>query len=283
MSKSIFQKVLELSAINRILSTYIFSHMVSFSENETTQVDVDTFVTCLAKPENPKGNILIIQGGVCHNDFDSYYVRTAAYLMTIDKTQSSRIFLFLKQRPVISHRHTKDLAKVIAYIKREYPGPLVIIGYSMGGLLLLFYLAMGYDQADFYIPTCCTLDLERFNYAINNNEIFKIAISRGYKNFGVGSKQELFELAGTNEEEHEQFSKTFLNKLNRHVNKWIHRLAFVIGSDDPITEGYNEWIKTLRGDPTMYVVQGGWHCCLDTIYLTVDLSKQQLSALEINV
>jgi len=263
-----WQSFREFMGLTRIISTYVLSHIVTFPKGDFYQVGMDTFIECLAMPENPVGNILIIQGGTKHMDPDSYYVRTAGVLMK----GNARVFLFEKCRPVINFNFGHDIADVLKFIKEKYPGPTTVIGYSMGGILLLSYLALGYNQADLYIPTCCALDLRDFSNAISSNWLFRFVEERECKMFGVKNKHELYKMAGTSTEETEKFMDTFMDRLNKYKENWVDKTIYVIGSDDPISADYQKWLDSLEKSPLTYVVEGGWHCCLNTVFLTIELA-----------
>jgi hypothetical protein len=262
----------ESFAVSRILSAYTWSNIVKFPDGERFQANMNTFIKCVAMPEKPIGNVLIIQGGICHMNSNSYYIRTACSLLY----KSLRIFIFEKLLPMMNFEFSHDVADCLTFIKREFSGPTCVIGYSMGGILLLSYLSMGYDQADLYIPVCCPLDLDRFHNVISSHYLFRFIQNKAYKCYQVDGYEDLLEISGTSTEKIKHFEKNFINNLNDKIDIWIPKTIYILSSDDPLTR--LDDIKLLRKEPLTYYIKGGWHCCLDSIFLSVTLVNRFMKA-----
>ena len=247
----------------KIASTYMLSNIIKYPEAERYRINSDTYVRLVSNPENAIGNIFIIQGGLKHTDTNSYYIKTSLMFMS----RNVRVFLFEKHTPVANLEISHDIAKCVDYVKEHFDGPICLIGYSMGGILLWNYLGLGYDQADLYVPLCCPLDMYNFYETIDNNAVFRYIKRTGYKHFDVISDEQLLEKSGTTYEKHKQCMDNFIPQLNRHRKKWFHKTIYVVSSDDPITKNFEEERKMLKRRPLTYVVQNGWHCCLDSILL----------------
>jgi hypothetical protein len=263
----------EGAAANRIISTYLFSYMTSFPESERFQINVDTFLKCVARPAHPKGSVLILQGGIRHMDSNTYYVRTACSFIPAD----TRIFLYEKLLPMVNFEFAHDIAHCLDYIRLHFPGPVVVIGYSMGGVLLYNYLSLGYDQADLYLPVCCPLDLDGFHETIFNHTLFRFLQEKSYERYQVENHDQLLELAGTNQDQHQKFINEFIPGLNRH-QQWPDKTIYIVSSDDPITPDYRKDLERLQKPPLTYQIEGGWHCCLDSIFLSARLAGNYLRA-----
>ena len=276
-----FKSLKESLAVSRILSAYTWSNIVKFPDGDRFQANMTTFVKCLAMPENPIGNIFIIQGGVRHMNSNSYYIRTASSLLP----KNMRVFIFEKLLPMANFEFGHDVADCLTLIRREFSGPTCMIGYSMGGLLLLSYLSFGYDQADLYIPVCCPLDLDYFYRAISNHSLFKYVQSRACKCYQVDGYQDLLEISGTSPEKNKEFEKNFLKNLNQNSDKWVSKTIYILCSDDPLTN--IDHLKLLKKAPLTYFIKGAWHCDLESILLSVTLAGKFVNAkhdkIEINL
>ncbi|HKZ41362.1 MAG TPA: hypothetical protein VJ044_10400, partial [Candidatus Hodarchaeales archaeon] len=263
----------EGASVNRIMSTYLLSYLTSFPESERFQINVDTFLKCLAQPKAPIGSVLILQGGIRHMDSNTYYVRTACSFIP----SCARIFLYEKLLPMVNFEFAHDIAACLDYIRTNFPGPIVVIGYSMGGVLLYSYLSLGYDQADLYLPVCCPLDLDRFHETICDHTLFRFLQEKSYERYQVNDHDELLELAGSNRTQHQKFVDDFIPGLNRHRG-WSDKTIYIVSTDDPITPDYRHDLAKLNYPPLTYQVQGGWHCCLNSIFLSARLTGAYLQA-----
>jgi len=259
-------------SFHKIASTYFLSQMLSFPEWDRYQINKTTFLRCLSKPKHSIGNILILQGGVRHEDSSSYYVRTACSLIP----SNIQVFLFEKQLPVADFDFAHDVAKCITFMKEHFNGPVVVVGYSMGGILLYNYLSLGYDQADLYIPTCCPLDLNNFRKTIHDHTLFRYLQRKTYRDYGVRNFKGLLKLAGSNIEKHERLVKKFITGLNKNLDKWVSKTVYIISAEDPITLNYCSELDLLEKIPLVYRVKDGWHCCLNSIFLSVQLAFHYL-------
>lgn len=262
----------ESLAVSRILSTYTWSKIISLPDGDRFQLNFNTFLRCLAMPKNPIGNILIIQGGVRHMDSNSYYIRTACCFIS----GNTRIFMLEKLLPAANYKFAHDIASALTYIKTQFPGPITVIGYSMGGILLWSYLSLGYDQADLYIPVCCPLDLNRFHKVVESHPLFRMIQNKACKCYHVDGYEELLEFAGTSLEEVSDFEKNVLVNLNGHTSKWHSKTIYIISSDDPLTSFQDRYL--LKSPPFTYYIKGGWHCCLDSIFLSTLLACRYIKS-----
>lgn len=273
--KRYWQIFCDLLGMNRMASVCLLSYTVTIPDGEIFKVNSDTFIQCLSMPRNPVGNVLIIKGGAQHTSPDTYYIRIAAMLLG----KSTRMFLFEKNCPVLNFEFSADIADALTFIKYNFSGPTTVIGYSMGGSLLLSYLAEGYDQADLYIPACCALDLNDFMETLSNNWFFNFMLKCQFEIYDVSDKEELLKLSGTTSKRTQKYMNRFQHKLNSTIDKWVSKTVYVIGSDDPISQNYSKWLRRLKRPLLTYVVAGGWHCCLNTIYLTCELVLNYLECL----
>jgi hypothetical protein len=263
--------------VSKILSTYTWSNVVTFPAGDRIQVNLTTFLKCLALPENPIANVLILQGGVKHMNSNSYYIRVACSFLP----KSFRIFIFEKILPVCNPEFGHDVADCLSLIKREFSGPTCVIGFSMGSVLLYTYLSFGYDQADLYVPVCGPLDLDRFLNVISNHYLFKMLNNRTCRSYQVKDYEDLLEIAGTSVEENKEFERLFIYNLNRNADKWSSKTIYIISSEDPLTS-LND-LDLLEQRPLTYYIKGGWHCCSESILLSVTLASEFLKNVNIKI
>lgn len=262
--------------VRYILPTYVFSYMVDLPDGVRYQVNEDTYVRLISNPNNKNrciGNILILQGGIKHMNSKTYYVRTASILMA---SYNVRIFVFEKLLPVANPNFGHDVAKALKYIKRNFGGRIAVIGYSMGGVLLFNYLSKGYDHADFYVPTCCTLNMKNFNQTLSAHAIFDSLHKNTIISCGASSQEDLLRLSGCTPKDYQKFADTLIPRLKATQKHWKDKLIYVISSLDPLTQDYQQCIDQFDTPPFVYIVQGGWHCCLDSIYLSAKLACNYL-------
>jgi hypothetical protein len=263
-----WKNIKDTLALSHIASTYCWSNIVSFPNGDRYQVNLTTFVKCLSMPKNSIGNVFIIQGGIKHFNSNSYYIKTTCSLLS----KSLRIFIFEKIYPVCNPEFAHDVADCLDLIKKDFPGPTCVIGYSMGGLLLFTYLSFGYDQADLYIPVCCPLNMDRFLDVITNNYLFKLLYKKACQSFQVNSYEDLLILSGTSKEKNKNFEEHFAENLNKTSDKWIDKTIYILSENDPLTS--LDDINLLNQRPTTYFINGGWHCCIESILLSTKLAER---------
>jgi hypothetical protein len=272
------KSIKDIWALNNIASTYLLSNIVKFPQGERYQININTFIKCLVMPENPIGNVFIIQGGVLHmNNSNSYYVTTTCSLLP----KNLRVFVFETLYPACNYEFAHDIASCLTFIKREFPGKTCLIGYSLGGVLLYTYLSLGYDQADLYIPVCCPLDMDRFLKVISEHALFKILQKRACDRYNVKSYEDLLKIAGSSKEKSLEFNKTFIQNLNSNKDNWIPKTIYILSSNDPITRIHD--LDLLEEKPLTYIIQKGWHCCGESILLTVSLARHFIETPNINI
>src|SRR5579875_835942 len=249
-----------------LASSFYISNLITFKHSEKITIDQHTRIRILSKPKKANKNIFIIQGGVYHKNKNSMQLRLTSLFIK----KNIRIFAYEKDLPVVNFLYSHDIHKCLKYIKSKFNGKLIVIGYSMGGILLLNYLSYGYDDADLYIPTCCPLDFERFEYTINNNFIFKYILNQNLKAFNVNNMEELFNLAGINLQSYKEFYSNFADRLKKSRKIWKNKTIYIVGSEDPLTITYKNYKNIL---PKTCVVIKGWHCCIDCIIYAVNYSQ----------
>lgn len=274
-NSTLLTNIFQYMEVRHILSTYIFSQMVDIPEGERYQINEDTYLRLIGNPEKPLGNVLIIQGGIHHMNTKTYYIRTASILMS---AYNVRIWVFEKLLPMANPAFSHDIAAVLKFIRKKFSGPITVIGYSMGGVLLFNYLASGYDQADLYIPACCTLNMKDFTSTVASHALFNSLQYYSFKECGVDDHQSLLEAAGTTVEEYNQFTEHFIDKLNATQPTWLNKLIYVISANDPLTKDYSEYLTQLTKFPFTYLVDQGWHCCFESLQLTVNLAGNYIIA-----
>ena len=271
------KSIKDIWGLNNIASTYVLSSIIKIPDGDRFQINMRTYLKCMCLPPDAIGNVLIIQGGVLHFDSKSYYVSTTCSLFQ----KNLRVFVYESLYPVCNHDFAHDIASCLTFIKREFVGKTCLIGYSMGGVLLYTYLSLGYDQADFYIPVCCPLDMDRFLNVISDHTLFKILQKRACDRYNVKTYEDLLLIAGTSLKENLEFNKSFIQNLNSNKDNWISKTVYILSSNDPITS-LND-LELLEEKPLTYCIRGGWHCCLESILLTVTIASQFIESSKIDL
>jgi len=264
------KSIKDIWGLNNIASTYILSSIIKIPDGDRFQINMRTFLKCVCLPPDAIGNVLIIQGGVLHFNSRSYYVKTTCSLLQ----KNLRVFVYESLYPVCNHDFAHDIASCLTFIKREFPGKICVIGFSLGGVFLYTYLSLGYDQADFYIPVCCPLDMDRFLNVISDHTLFKILQKRACDRYNVKTYEDLLLIAGSSKEESLEFNKSFIQNLNSNKDNWISKTVYILSSNDPITS-LND-LELLEEKPLTYIIKKGWHCCGESILLTVMLISKFL-------
>lgn len=235
------------------------------------QINDDSYINCINHSPNAIGNVLIIPGGGGMMDSYPYYIKlTRQYLM-----KQVRLFVFEKRVPVANIAVIHDIQDAARFIREHFGGPIVLVGYSVGGIVLYAYLAFGYDAFDLYIPVCCSVDTLRFEQSILNNAVFKNVITDACKSFKVNNLRELIALGGCIVT-HDKYLVMLVRRLND--KNWTHKVYYILSSDDPLTHPPHECCACLKNKPHTHIVRGGWHCCMKTICLTATVANKYICA-----
>jgi hypothetical protein len=220
----------------------------------------------ICSPPKPTCTILLIRGGATNSDTPSYVRITAALVSNTFTTKESnyRIYLFKLNVTCMSHKIGHHINDGIKYIKSKHKEPLIAVGFSLGGVSLLSYLAFGYDDADYYILTCSPLNINHFmDVTVNKYVLFKFLKQGAYSYYNVSTDEEFLKLSNTTVEEETSFYDKLLDTINKP--KILRKIIYIIGDGDPTTLGYEEDIKQFKIRPKTIIVKQGYHCCMNVI------------------
>lgn len=219
------------------------------------------YLSMIAEPNDPKGTVLVLQGGVGDPSLNSHYLIQTNKRLGYDY----RIFVFQKKGPIISLKDSENLHDSLTYIKSRYQGKVYVIGYSAGGVLLYTYLSRGYNDADIYIPVCCPINLTRFDKIIKEHFIFNMLSQQIYRQYNVRTHEEFLKTQGICLSRYHQYIDKHFDLLNETSKNWADQTYYVIGDGDPLTHPLEWNYGSLRYNPHLLLVKGGWHCCSRTV------------------
>lgn len=223
-----------------------------YQVNETSYLNLINDCPCAI------GSAILIPGGAGVADSYPYYVAlTKEYI-----AHKVRLFVFEKKIPVANVSVIHDIYDAVQYIRRNYPGPLVMMGYSIGGIILFSYLSFGYDGCDLYIPICCTIDALSFEKAIFSHPIFRYISENACRSFKVSNHRELISLGGC-PIMHDKYISVLVRRFNSRDS--TRKMFYIISSDDPLTQPIEDCCRPMKFKPHTHIIKGGWHCCIKTI------------------
>ncbi len=268
------KRLSEFYELKNILIPYISSNFVSLTTEKLIQVNLSTFIRLIQDPVEASGNLLILQGGMRHANKNSYYLKQASYYFD----SSTRIFIFEQFNPLIDFNTTSDLIDIFKYIRAKYRGPLVTVGFSMGGILLSAYLAKTQpipEDPNLVITCCNSFDIPSFKKTLDTNSLFKWIRQRDLNAFGFNTYEEL-KTAYQITEEQEEYMNNLIENLNSNVDRWRDVLLWILGSSDPLTLNYKEQLSQFKRPPYTLVCKDGWHCTTDCIRSAIELATEFL-------
>lgn len=215
------------------------------------------------------GNILLIPGGAGVANSYPYYVS----LTSEHTAENVRLFIFEKKTPVANISVIHDVEDAVKFLKSHFSGPVVLMGYSLGGLVLFSYLSFGYDSCDFYIPVCCTIDSVKFENCILSHPIFRQILDKACKEYNVQSHRDLIKIGGC-PLSHDKYLSLLVKRFNSRDHR--DKLFYIISSDDPLTQPINGCTSLFKFQPYTHIIVGGWHCCIKTIYFATRIAHRYL-------
>lgn len=230
--------------------------------DDITEIEHGVFINHVGKPKNPKANILFIRGGANHCFGNTYYT-----MMTRDTFSSDMNCYILESIcPNLDPDKCLNISKCINYIKNINKLPIYVIGYSLGGLLLLYYLSKGLDEADGYITVCSPYNIKEVNDNIYTNLLYYYIYKQTENAFQATSLKDIYNKANINEYILQSHLKNFHKNFETYSKNIKNKLIFIYGSLDIVT-------KNVRLYLPKYIVKicidNGGHCCLDCIYYSI--------------
>lgn len=222
----------------------------------STAIDDTTTLHCFREIENAAYNCIIFRGGPEHGNDCPYYVR-----LFISKCKLANIYLVESSVPLINLKNVSQIENVCAYCRKRNNLPLILLGYSLGGVYILSYLAQGGNAADRYLTVCSPVDMNHFFHAIGSMSVYRLMMVSAVKKHGVNNIRTLFERYGCNCEEQIIYMNTFEECLMKNVDYWKERLMCFVGGEDYLTKSERsrmlfERIKTI-------IIPKSYHCDYD--------------------
>lgn len=252
-------KTMRLWELIRIFSTNFIGDLLEF-DTIRLQLDQDVYLRLLSQPENPDYNVIIFRGGC------SYFGNKIGYYSKILCALSSniRFFQFEKMAPAVNFNMTDDIDKVITYVKKNYSGKIILVGFSMGGIVIMSYLASGKDNADGYLTVCSPINLKYFVEQVNSNYIYKNVQQQTCIDYGVENVDDLYLKANTNRKEIESYIENFGEKLS--AIKIFEKVGCIIGAEDLLTLTFENDANELKLPITILKISGATHCCISCVH-----------------
>ena len=264
------KSIRDFSELGNILPTFVAAKFICLTGTSLFQVNMNTFVRLLHVGTEATDNILIIQGGIFHNGKQSFYLKSVSYYFP----ETVRIFLFEKINPLVDIYCAEDFVQTTEFIRQNYSGRLVVIGYSMGGVLLSSYLAQKYRarHADLFILCCNSFDFKEFREVIDTHSLFNWIQKKDLRAFGVKTVEELMEKECIDYQEQQDFMNNLIEHLNETSKYWHSKTLYIVAEKDPITCNFKKTLEAFQQKPHTINVKGGWHCCSATVYSSFSLA-----------
>jgi len=227
--------------------------------DDVIEIEHGIFINQVSKPNNAKANILLIRGGVNHCFGNTYYT------MSTRDSFSSDMNCFILETicPNIDPERCVNISKCINYIKSINKIPIYVMGFSLGGLLLMYYLSKGFDEADGYITVCSPYNMKDINDNIYTNIMYYYIYKQTERAFQATSLKDIYERANIDERSLQisldSFHKNFKDKSEAIKKK----LIYIYGSKDIVTKGARD---DLPKNIVKICIDNGGHCCIDCIY-----------------
>lgn len=255
----------DLHELFRAGSATLISSLVKIPDNTPrTQLDGDLFIRLLQNPVLSKGTVLMIRGGAFHMGQETHYMKLSCKYLP-----EHRIYTMEKLKPMVNFEFSDDIRKILVYLRSKHEGPLIVLGFSMGGILTWTYLGNGNDHADLYVPVSAPINMPEFKENIDKHFVYRWMKSQILKGFNVKTDQELLRLAGYTPEQQNKTMTEFIDKLKRTSGIWKDKCHPVSGSEDTLFANYQNDLRSafpVSGLPHVTIVQGGTHCCIDVIW-----------------
>lgn len=267
------KRINDYKEVINILPTIVATSFVNLERNKLIQINLTTFIRCINNdkhvPENEKHNILILRGGISWFNCSAYYLKSVSSYFT----EHVRVFVLEKYDPMVDMNFTDDIIDAMNYIRQHYAGRLVVIGYSMGAVLLSAYLAKTEARdADLFILCCNSFNIREFREVLNTHSLFQWIQKKDLAVFGAKTLEELMEKQGVNIKQQEHFMDHLISNLNKTHKKWHSKTLYVISEKDPITLNYKEAMSKFEKRPYTILCRGAWHCCSKVVASTFELA-----------
>lgn len=225
------------------------------------QVDEDLYLRLLHYPAHNCPNVILVRGGVFHMSDDASYIKICC-----NELKDFRVFQMEKYTPLLNYEYARELSKLIKFVKRMYPdNPVYVMGFSMGGIFTLSYLAMGYDEADGYVSISAPMNFDYFNKVISNH-FFYIQHKKKITNmYGKDTIEDVIAMFGGDPHFNSSFMQSFEDNLCAHHQKFGGKFISVVGSDDRLAKTFGKDCSKFQQPLATIEIEAGTHCCRDVI------------------
>lgn len=252
-----------MDIVNEIISYLSVIYKSKYITKKTIRYQVDSDLYCRKIVNNikPKRIVLIIRGGGLHFDIHDipYYCKIFAL-----SCKETKIYIYEKMMPMMSYKEYHDISTCINYIRRENDSniPLLLVGFSVGGIHILNYLSYGKDEADLYITVCSPVNMNYFFKIINTHPIYSRIQKSMCASYNVKTMSEMYKLYAINEEENMLEWNNLILRL-QHNRNTLKKCISIIGSKDCLTTTFTTDITSLP--ITVLKIHGGYHVSYDCI------------------
>ncbi len=251
----------DLREIIRASSGIVLARTIFLSRGDRIQLDSDLFVRQLSNPFSPKGTILMMRGGAFHMGNEDFYIKVSCALLP-----DHRVYFLEKLKPMVNFELSEDIPKILGYLRKIHPEPLIVMGFSMGGILTWNYLGKGRDQADLYVPVSAPINMVNFNRDLHKHFIYEKMYQKVLRDFNVTDDESLMRASGLTLADRDLSIENFLPSLKRSQPNWQDKTFPVSGTEDTLLESYSEDLKEFPTEVNAVIVPGGTHCCLTVIW-----------------
>lgn len=153
-------------------------------------------------------------------------------------------------------RYAKKCISHIKKTRRHQDKPLHLIGSSVGGLVLAWYLRYGNDQCDYYYLWSSSINIDQFYSGIEQTFWLRAFVTYNKKYF----KPEESHIWDPKKIVPYLRKKNLIKNLERVKPK---NLSVIFGDKDTICDSTVEDFKNIPAN--LIKVDGGYHCCWHTI------------------
>jgi len=240
--------------------------------DDVREIEHGLFINKKTNPINPKTNILILRGGVNHCFSDTYYLK-----IFTNNFKDCNCFVLETIYPIINPNVCCYISKCIKYIKEINNLPIYVVGFSLGGTTIMYYLSMGLDEADGYITLCSPYDMFNVINNINDNMLYTYLYNKTKKAFQANNIDELFEKSNITREELNQVMLNFDGEFRKHLNNFKDKYIYIFGQNDVVTKNSR---NIMPKQVNKIMVEGATHCCINSIYYLIKVVKIKINNIQ---
>lgn len=163
----------------------------------------------------------------------------------------------------------KNTYQCLKFIRHVHPKSKIhLVGSSVGGMVLAWYLAHKLNQADYYYMWCSGIDVEQFYKGVLETFWLKLMITTNKKAFLPG-QEHIWDTSKI---------VPYLKKkcLQKHLErKKPKNLTVIYGTNDRVSDTVEESFKNIPAK--LIKVQDGYHCCWHTLVALADAIRANIA------